>query len=279
MNGALGEREHGELLELASIEALGVLDAPDRARLARHLREGCSRCLELLRAGERSAGALAALALPLPAPATLRARVLASFGGGDTAAPVRQPALTRPPRRAGAGARWLRAAAGAAAVAAITIVAVRVTATLERERTLRREAELARARADASAHAAEQERDRLVALVETVGAPAARAVVLAGAAGIPAARGRAFVEPVGQRIVLLVYDLPPPPPGRIYQLWTIEGGVPASAGTFATSAAGLARHATATQARLGEAIVLAVTVEPEGGVPQPTGPIVMAQSQ
>jgi len=76
---------------------------------------------------------------------------------------------------------------------------------------------------------------------------------------------------------LLVYDLPPPPPGRTYQLWTIEGGKPVSAGTFATSDAGQARHAIATSAQLGDAIFLAVTVEPAGGVPQPTGPIVMAQ--
>jgi anti-sigma-K factor RskA len=96
---------------------------------------------------------------------------------------------------------------------------------------------------------------------------------------VPAARGRAFVEPVGQRIVLLVYGLPPPPPGRTYQLWAIEGGKPASAGTFATSDAGSARLAIATAERLGDALFLAVTLEPAGGAPQPTGPIVMAQAQ
>ena len=118
--------------------------------------------------------------------------------------------------------------------------------TLEHERELRHDAELALARAEAERAAAQGERERLTALIETVGAPAARAVALAGAEGVPSARGRAFVEPVGHRIVLLVYDLPPPPPGRTYQLWTIEGGTPASAGTFATSDAGQARHAIAT---------------------------------
>jgi len=273
MAGPLGEREHGELVELASIEALGALDAEDRARLAGHLREDCASCLALLREGQQTAAALAALTLPLPAPAPLRARVLASFAGGT---PAPEPSAARPHA---VGPRWLGLAAGAAALAALALLAVRSTDTLEYERALRHQTELALARAETALASAERERERLVALVETVGAPAARAIALAGAAEIPTARARAFVEPVGQRIVLLVYDLPPPPPGRTYQLWTIEAGKPASAGTFATSAAGLARHATATSARLGEAIVLAVTVEPEGGVPQPTGPIVMAQAQ
>ncbi len=284
MAGPLGEREHGELLELASIEALGALDVQDRARLAGHLRGGCAVCLAELREGERTAGALAALALPLPAPGPLRARVLTSFADAapgperDARAIPERDARGIPRAREGrAASGWIVRAAGAAAFVALGVFALFSAGEQERERALRHQAELALARAEGAAQGAERERDRLVALVETIGAADTRAVALAGAAGIRAARGRAFVEPVGQRIVLLVYDLPPPPPGRIYQLWTIEGGVPESAGTFATSDAGLARHATATAARLGEAIVLAVTVEPQGGVPQPTGPVVLAQ--
>jgi hypothetical protein len=276
MDGGSAEREHGELAELASIEALGALDAGDRARLAQHLRAGCARCAEALRAGRGVAAALALLATPLPAPGALRERLLGSLGGaGRTAGPepVARAARQGPLRRRGLASL----AAAAAAAAALAFAGARAYDALERERALRYEAELALARAEAEREGAVGERERLVSLIETVGAPAARAVALAGAEGVPAARGRAFVEPVGQRIVLLVYDLPPPPPGRTYQLWTIEGGRPASAGTFATSDAGRARHATATPERLGETIFLAVTVEPAGGVPQPTGPIVMAQ--
>jgi Anti-sigma-K factor rskA, C-terminal len=197
--------------------------------------------------------------------------VLASLGEATAPAP-RAARLPAPARRAA-----LRSVAAAAAAAALALLALRGFDTLERERSLRHAAEVALARAEAERTAAQGERERLTALIETVGAPAARAVALAGAEGVPSARGRAFVEPVGHRIVLLVYDLPPPPPGRTYQLWTIEGGTPVSAGTFATSEAGQARHAIATPAQLGDAIFLAVTVEPAGGVPQPTGPIVMAQ--
>jgi hypothetical protein len=276
MDGASAEREHGELAELASIEALGALDGGDRARLAQHLRAGCGDCAEALRAGRAVAAALALLATPLPAPGALRARLLGSLGG-EPAAPAPSPTVFRGPRQAPRRHRGLVSAAAVAAAALLAFTGARAYDALERERGLRHAAELALARADAERTAAVGERERLTALIETVGAPAARAVALAGAEGVPAARGRAFVEPVGHRIVLLVYDLPPPPPGRTYQLWTIEGGKPASAGTFATSDAGRARHAIATPEQLGDAIFLAVTVEPAGGVPQPTGPIVMAQ--
>jgi len=273
MDGALSEREHGELAELASIEALGALDGADRARLALHLRGGCEHCQGELRRGRGTAAALATLATPLPVPEPLRGRLLASIGGAD--APVARIPAHRPSFRRGG----LLGLASAAAAAALAVAGLRLSDRVDHERALRHEAEVALARAEAEREAALGERERLTALIETVGAPAARAVVLAGAEGVPSARGRAFVEPVGQRIVLLVYDLPPPPPGRTYQLWTIEAGKPASAGIFATSEAGRARHAIATAERLGDALFLAVTVEPEGGVPQPTGPIVMAQAQ
>jgi hypothetical protein len=274
MGGAVSEREHAGLAELASIEALGALDGPDRARLALHLRGGCEHCLGELCRGRGAAAALASLAaMPLPAPVPLRGRVLASIGRAE--APVARILAQHPSLRS----RALVGLASAAAAAALALGGLRLEDRVELERALRHQAELALARAEAEREAALGERERLTALIETVGAPAARAVALAGAERVPSARGRAFVEPVGQRIVLLVYDLPPPPSGRTYQLWTIEAGKPASAGVFATSEAGRARHVIATHERLGDALLLAVTVEPEGGVPQPTGPIVMAQAQ
>jgi hypothetical protein len=274
MDGVSAEREHGELAELASIEALGALDAGDRARLAAHLRGGCPSCLAELESGRRASAALAVLTTPLPAPPLLRERVLASLGGATAPVPLPVARDAPPPRTRRTGLRTL---AAAAAAAALVFAGTRGYEALEHERELRHDVELALARSEAERDAAQGERERLTALIETVGAPAAHPVALAGAEGVPAARGRAFVEPVGHRIVLLVYDLPPPPPGRTYQLWTIEGGTPASAGTFATSDAGRARHAIATPEKFGDAPFLAVTVEPAGGVPQPTGPIVMAQ--
>jgi len=244
MAGLPGERAHLELLELASIEALGALDPAERGELATHLRTGCAACLAALHEGRRVTAMLGAAAGEVAPSAALRPRVLASVGA--RAAPRVEPRRApHRPRRGG----WLRAVG----VAAALLVAAGTGALFERGR----------------------EPD-LASLVETIEAPATRVVSLAGGEGASHASARAFVAADGQ-IALLVQGLPPPPPGRTYQLWLIEGGVPASAGTFVTSAAGGARHAIATRAAAPHEFVLAVTLEPAGGVPQPTGPIVLAQ--
>ncbi|MCL6640158.1 MAG: anti-sigma factor, partial [Candidatus Rokubacteria bacterium] len=72
---------------------------------------------------------------------------------------------------------------------------------------------------------------------------------------------------------LLVTNLPPPGPGRTYELWTLRGGAPRPAGTFEVGPSG---EATVRVAPAGPVDAFAVTVEPAGGVPAPTGPVVLA---
>ena len=86
--------------------------------------------------------------------------------------------------------------------------------------------------------------------------------------GDPAARGRVFVSP-GQGIVLIAAHLPKLDANRTFELWVIPAkGNPIPAGTFRSGA-----DATAFYVRPGpvdNAAAVAVTVEPEGGSPQPT---------
>jgi anti-sigma-K factor RskA len=240
MAGAHGERTHEELGELAVIEALGALDPGERAELAAHLREGCAACAAALRDARRAAGLIAASAAPVAPGAPLRTRVLAREAPRRARAPG--------PRRR---ARLLPLASAAALL-------------------------LAAAGAAAAWQAAERRAGALSGLLATIEAPATRVVSLAATEAGTRASARAFVAADGT-IALLVQGLPPPPPGRVYQLWSIEAGVPASAGIFGTDVAGAARHALASAAARGEGFVLAVTLEPAGGVPAPTGPIVLAQ--
>jgi anti-sigma-K factor RskA len=71
----------------------------------------------------------------------------------------------------------------------------------------------------------------------------------------------------GDRAVLVVEDMPPIPEGKTYQIWVIEGDVPKPSGLFEPkqdSVAAVVEHP------VGGGDVIAVTVEPEGGSPQPT---------
>ena len=95
--------------------------------------------------------------------------------------------------------------------------------------------------------------------------------------GVPPAAGtraQALLSPSRGTLVLSATGLPAPPAGRTYQLWAIVGSQAVSAGVFTPDADGLSR-VIATVKFDGPPAALAVTLEPEGGVPQPTGPKVL----
>lgn len=95
---------------------------------------------------------------------------------------------------------------------------------------------------------------------------------LAGVTPAGAARARVYVSPT-RGMLMAAEALPALPSGRVYQLWTIVAGQPVSAGVFELEASGRAQLLSAAPG--GPADAFAVTVEPAGGVPAPTGPKVL----
>ena len=71
--------------------------------------------------------------------------------------------------------------------------------------------------------------------------------------------------------MLLMNNVPPPSLGTVYQMWLVGDKGPVSAGTMDTAA--VAPSTTHMFADLGNSSVLAFTVEPGNGSPQPTGKI------
>lgn len=104
------------------------------------------------------------------------------------------------------------------------------------------------------------------------------AIISADVSGTDAAPGIAgrvvFVESEGQLVVQL-RGLKPLPDGMAYQLWTIDGGIPTSAGTFSADASGqavvVARNAAGADA-------IGVTAQPPTSTTAPEGPLLMTAS-
>jgi anti-sigma-K factor RskA len=71
--------------------------------------------------------------------------------------------------------------------------------------------------------------------------------------------------------VLLMNNVPPPAQGTVYQMWLVGDKGPLSAGTMNTAA--VTPSTTHTFTSLENSSVLAFTVEPGDGSPQPTGKI------
>jgi anti-sigma-K factor RskA len=109
--------------------------------------------------------------------------------------------------------------------------------------------------------------------VELVTTPGARVSELKGIdLGAGATASLAYDQ--SGRAVLVANRLPSPPQGKAYQLWFIVGNKPPVPGkTFVPDSTGKGTlKDQVPKEALGSAI-FAITVEPEGGVSAPTGPI------
>jgi anti-sigma-K factor RskA len=250
---------HEEYLELAEIYALSALDGADRLRLEAHLASGCETCRDAIFDSEKILADLA-LAAPLAAPPdSVRERLFDRVRRDSPFRNFWKETSSRP-------SRVLMALAAAATLAAVGLGL--------HARTLERRAETDRV----SREALKRDLGSLTETLEAFTAPATRAMSLSGQGDAQGAAAKAFLDPENRRLFLYVYNLPPPPPGRTYQLWLIVGGAPVSMGTFGVEPDGRGRLDTASIPRFEGEVTVAVTVEPSGGVSQPTGPMVLVGS-
>ena len=116
-----------------------------------------------------------------------------------------------------------------------------------------------------------QEFGRQETLIAILKDPATRVVALSGLPPAPGAKARILWHATAGG-VLVAQGLPPAPEGKAYELWAIAGkGAPVPAGVFTVDAKGVGSLRVAPL-QSGEVVdTFAVTLEPAGGVPAPTG--------
>jgi anti-sigma-K factor RskA len=107
--------------------------------------------------------------------------------------------------------------------------------------------------------------------VAVLAAPDLARIDLAGQPAAPRASARAYWSR-SRGLVFIALNLPAPPPGRTYQLWVLTAQpAPISAGLMKPDADGRVSAIFETPQDLPKPVAVAVTLEPEGGVPAPTG--------
>jgi anti-sigma-K factor RskA len=135
---------------------------------------------------------------------------------------------------------------------------------------MEREAELETARAELSTSTrGKVPQDELAALLRR---PDAKVVTLAGSDVAKQASAVLVYNPVTQKIWLYSAHLPECPRGTAYQLWAIDQR-PVSVGTFHMDAGQTAHLLVKRMPDFEKAKKFAVSLEPTGGRPQPSGPI------
>jgi hypothetical protein len=122
---------------------------------------------------------------------------------------------------------------------------------------------------------ARQEAQRANQALQVVASPGVQSVTLAGLGPAPGALGHTYVNPLRRDALFYAFDLPALPSGKTYELWYIAGGKPVAAGTFAVDPQGIASVQVEHVADVASIQAWAVTIEPTGGVPQPTGAMVL----
>jgi anti-sigma-K factor RskA len=259
-------RSHETLEELAAVYAVGGLDGDDLIQFEAHLAEGCDQCARVLRDSSEALALVALAETRVMPPARVKAALLTRVTGAGA-----RPA--RVPRSRASWVPWAAATAAAAAIAALLtggFVATRYEAQLGR---MARETAIVRERLQREEAMLQDQVAVYRHAVELLRDPATRVVDLRGAGPSPEAMGRLlWHERAGGQ--LFVANLPPAPAGKAYEMWALGGPAPRPAGVFQVDASGRALHRLEPAG--GPATTFAVTLEPEAGVPAPTGPIVLA---
>jgi len=248
---------HEKYEDLVDGYALGVLDEFDRHRFTLHLASGCEKCAAALQEARQVTDDLAYAVRPVAPRKEVRDRLFERIQLDSE--PPHRPDKSEAQRTK----IWMPIALAASWVIAIGLgIQVHLLSQgIETEKKSRLAIE-----------------KNLVQLQESFDvfiAPRTQTVSLAGQGSAASAQAKAFIDPAKRRLFLYVYNLPPTPPGKTYQLWIIVAGTPVSAGIFGVEPDGSARFDARTLPRFEGTVTVAVTVEPAGGVPQPTGPMVL----
>jgi anti-sigma-K factor RskA len=261
--------KHEIAYELLEDYVFGVLDAPEREQLEAHLDGGCADCdariSELGVLSVQMAEALPQQDVPASVKAGLLARVREDNATSTAAAVASGPSTAD---IVSGFAKWTRIAWGTAAVSLAAagfmfwqvqdlrndVTYMNKLLNVSATETQRLQTELADAHKNV-----------------TLDGPGYRFVSMNGVGPNPDAFGQIVMRPDGASGVVYMYHFPEPPAGMAYQLWSWREEKVASLGMFKVASDGTAIIEMADIKDANCITRFDVTVEPEKGVPAPTG--------
>lgn len=247
--------------ELCALVAAGAATSEEGKALENHLNQGCPACEKALLELKETAVSLAETLPPVEPSPSVRAQLLDAISRELEISPDRKALPSPSDRRF----PWLWAS-GWALAGGLAIILLWTT-DIQKEEAMRRDSELLSLRQILG------EKEETLQIVESRQTQIAQ---LVGLAPSHSAFGKVFWNPETNVGFLLTFDLPPLPPGKAYQLWAIQGKTPIDAGIFTPDSEGMSAFKVKPLPDPGQAVQLfAITIEPLGGSPQPTGEMVL----
>jgi anti-sigma-K factor RskA len=296
---ALTPMNKHEFLEACEAHALGALDSADRERFQLALPDADSEMKEALE-GARHTAELLSLTVVSAAPSpSVRARLMARVREeqAEVAIALDRESEARVPQKHFRSERpllerifgaWMQPRLGLAAAFSFLVLAAGLVAytvslndRLARQRTALLETRLRMdSLADSTRNrisALEDSLSRKEALLEVIRSRGMEMVVLGGMHDTTR-YGKILWDPE-RKVAVLQVSLPPEPEGMDYQLWVIRDQKPMAAGVFQVSGRasndGFYRVDRLVETNRRRINAFAVTLEPKGGMPQPTGKMVL----
>lgn len=255
---------HEELNSIVPLDAIGAATPEEASALAAHL-PGCEECSREHREYAEAASLLALGLAPVAPPPDARARILSTTETSD--AEVDGENVIEAARRFRVRPWWL-------ATAATLFLALwgwrEMSVRMLHEKLVEQDAEIRRLTETNDRLSSRSE--KLNSEMAEMASPETRMIALAGQQASPSAAARVFLEPSRKRAVVFFYNMPANPGDKSYQLWIIRADQPKpqSAGVFDASPTGQASIAIENLPVDTPIKALAVTMEPRGGVEQPT---------
>jgi anti-sigma-K factor RskA len=250
---------------LAAPYVLGALDPDERRAFEAHVTT-CAVCSEEVRSLSRVADALAASVPERTPRPELRSRVLMAVTGvpRDTSVAVRE-------RPVHGMLQWLPLAAAIILAAGLGAYAWQLHGRLAILESRLDDAERRALAAEGTMVNLRRVADEAQTVVAVLAAPDLVRIDLASQPPAPPASTARALWSRNRGMVFTTTNLPLPPPGRVYQVWVVTAQAPVSAGLLTPDPSGRATVFFNTPADIPPPLAVAVTLEPAGGVPAPTG--------
>jgi anti-sigma-K factor RskA len=259
-----------ERKDLIGLYAMDSLDREDQEEISAHLQTGCPACSGYLAEVEAILDVLPLALNPVAPPPELRARLMKRISSGKSGLAV-LPADAAKPQRGWFG-RVGDAFIGGAIAAALGTVAVAFLLDHNRQQieSLRTQV----ARHDEQLGALQTSIESSGKTLRMLESPSVQVVSAEGTEAQPKALARVFMDKSRGTLFLYTAGLKPLPAGKTYELWLINDQKKAiPSGTFDVNREGEASLERTVPPDAGRIALVAVTDEPVGGVPQPTGTI------
>ena len=239
---------HEDYKAMIPAHALSALDAEEARAMNQHLSE-CAECREELADWESTSAALALHTEPVEPSPELRDRIMSAIRTDDSS----QKVVQFPERRS----LWTSFGSLGAIAAAVLFVALIASVFVLWKQNREMKDEMARSNE----------------FVKLLTAPGSRMAELAGTAQASSATAKIAYDKNGHAM-LMARGLPPAPQGKEYQLWYIVGSkAPMPGKSFAPDEAGQGMLTDQMPHEAMDSAVFAITLEPAGGLPAPTGEI------